>query len=131
MLNMITVMGRLTRAPELRYTQNQLPVVSFAVACERDYAQTGEKKETDFIDCVAWRKTAEFIHQYFDKGQMIAVNGRLQMRPWTDRNGNKRVSAEIVVDHAYFGEAKRQGGGVAASAEDFSDFYVSDGDLPF
>lgn len=109
MLNHIVIMGRLTRDPELRYTQQQTPVASFTVAVDRDYAnkQTGER-ETDFIDCVAWRSTGEFVSKYFAKGSMIVVSGRLQLRDWTDRDGNKRRSAEILVDSAYFGESKRR-----------------------
>lgn len=106
MLNTITIMGRLTREPELRNTQSGIPVASFTVACERDYAQ-GEQKETDFIDVVAWRKTGEFVKNYFGKGQMIIVSGRLQMRKWTDRNGANRVSAEILADRVHFGESKK------------------------
>ena len=108
MLNHITIMGRLTRDPELRYTQNQTPVASFSVACERDFgSRDGGEKQTDFIDCVAWRKTAEFVSKYFHKGSMAVVSGRLQIRDWTDRDGNKRRSAEVVVDNIYFGESRR------------------------
>ena len=108
MLNHITVMGRLTRDPELRYTQTQTPVTSFSVAVDRDYApKDGGERQTDFIDCVAWRSTAEFVSKYFQKGSMAVVSGRLQMRDWTDRDGNKRRSAEIVADNVYFGESKR------------------------
>ena len=101
-------MGRLTRDPELRYTQTQTPVTSFSVAVERDFGnrENGER-QTDFIDCVAWRSTAEFVSKYFQKGSMAVVSGRLQMRDWTDRDGNKRRSAEIVADNVYFGESKR------------------------
>ena len=121
MLNHIVVMGRLTRDPELRYTQTQTPVASFSVAVERDFADkaTGER-QTDFIDCVAWRSTAEFVSKYFQKGSMVAVSGRLQMRDWTDRDGNKRRSAEIVADNVYFGESRRSrdenAGGYSAPA---------------
>lgn len=112
MLNSIVIMGRLTRDPELRYTQSQIAVASFTVACERDYAAGGGEKETDFIDCVAWRQGGEFVFKYFHKGSMIVVDGRLQSRRWEDRDGNKRTSWEILVDHSYFGESKRddQGG---------------------
>ena len=105
MLNRIIVMGRLTRDPELRYTQSQIPVCSFSVACDRDYGQDGEH-ETDFIDVVAWRSTAEFVSKYFAKGRMAVVDGRLQLRDWTDRDGNKRRSAEVVADSVYFGDSK-------------------------
>lgn len=108
MLNHIVVMGRLTRDPELRYTQSQLPVASFTIAVDRDYSgKDGGEKQTDFIDCVAWRQTAEFVSKYFSKGSMAVVSGRLQLRDWTDRDGNKRRSAEIVADSVYFGESKR------------------------
>ena len=108
MLNHIVIMGRLTRDPEVRYTQSQLPVVSFTVAVDRDYSgRDGGERQTDFIDCVAWRQTAEFVGKYFKKGSMAVVSGRLQIRDWTDREGGKRRSAEIVVDNIYFGESKR------------------------
>ena len=112
MLNHIVIMGRLTRDPELRYTQSQTAVASFRLAVERDYAGQGQERLTDFIDCVAWRGTGEFVSKYFRKGSMIVVSGRLQMREWTDRDNNRRVSAEVVADSVYFGESKRdQGGG--------------------
>lgn len=107
MLNTITIMGRLTRDPELRYTQSQTPVASFTVACERDFAGQDQEKVTDFIDCVAWRQGGEFVSKYFHKGSMIIVDGRLQSRKWEDRDGNKRVSWEINAEHCYFGESKR------------------------
>ena len=108
MLNHIVVMGRLTRDPELRYTQSQVPVASFTVAVDRDFSgRDGGEKQTDFIDCVAWRQTGEFVSKYFAKGSMAVVSGRLQIRDWTDRDGNKRRSAEIVADNVYFGESKR------------------------
>ena len=112
MLNHIVIMGRLTRDPELRYTQSQTAVASFRLAVDRDRAPQGQERQTDFIDCVAWRSTAEFISNYFKKGSMAVVSGRLQMREWTDRDNNKRVSAEVVADSVYFGEKKSdQGGG--------------------
>lgn len=109
MLNHITIMGRLTRDPELRRTGNGLAVASFTVAVDRDWPnkETGEK-ETDFIDCVAWRQTGEFVSKYFTKGSMIVVAGRLQIRPWVDKDGNKRKSAEIVAENVYFGESKKK-----------------------
>lgn len=107
MLNTITIMGRLTRDPELRRTSSGVAVASFTLACERDFAAQGETRETDFIDIVAWRYTAEFVDKYFSKGQMAIVTGRLQIRNWEDKEGNKRRSAEILADHVYFGEAKR------------------------
>ena len=110
MLNHITIMGRLTRDPELRRTGSGVAVASFAVAVDRDFAskENGEK-ETDFIDCVAWRQTGEFVSKYFNKGRMIVVDGRLEMRDWTDKEGNKRRSAEVIVNNAYFGDSKRDG----------------------
>lgn len=102
-------MGRLTRDPELRRTGTGLAVASFSVAVGRDWPnkETGEQ-ETDFIDCVAWRQTGEFVSKYFTKGQMIVVSGRLQIRNWTDKDGNKRKTAEIVADNVYFGESKKK-----------------------
>lgn len=111
MLNKIIVMGRLTRDPELRRTQSGLSVTSFSVACDRDFKSQSGEKETDFIDIVAWRQTAEFVCKYFSKGRMAIVEGRLQIRDWQDNNGNKRRSAEIVADNVYFGDSKRDGDG--------------------
>lgn len=110
MLNHITIMGRLTRDPELRRTGNGTSVASFTVAVDRDFAQDG-KKETDFIDCVAWRQTGEFVCKYFRKGSMIVVKGRLQIRSWTDKEGNKRKTAEVVADNCYFGSSKHDSDG--------------------
>ena len=108
MLNHIVIMGRLTRDPELRKTNSGTPVASFTVAVDRDFSgKDGGEKETDFIDCVAWRNTAEFVAKYFTKGRMIVVSGRLQLRDWTDKEGNKRRSAEIVADSCYFGDSKK------------------------
>ena len=119
MLNHITLMGRLTRDPELRYTQSNTPVATFSLAVERDFGgRDGGERQTDFIDCVAWRSTGEFVSKYFQKGSMAAVSGRLQIRDWTDREGNKRRSAEVVVDNVYFCESKKSresGGSYAAS----------------
>ena len=149
MLNHITIMGRLTRDPELRYTQSQTPVASFTLAVDRDFGgRDGGEKQTDFIDCVAWRQTAEFVSKYFQKGSMAVVSGRLQIRDWTDRDGGKRRSAEVVVDNIYFGESRRRDGGdtrstndyhydsyqstpAGASASVFSDLSDDDGELPF
>lgn len=111
MLNQIVLMGRLTRDPELRHTQSGLSVTSFSLAVERDYGQNGEEKQTDFIDVVAWRNTAEFVSKYFTKGRMAVVNGRLQIRDWTDKDGNKRRSAEILADRVYFGDSRRDESG--------------------
>ena len=113
MLNHIVIMGRLTRDPELRRTGSGIAVTSFTVAVDRDFGknENGEK-ETDFIDCVAWRQTGEFVSKYFTKGRMIVVSGRLQIRSWNDKDGNKRRTAEVVADNCYFGDSKRddQGG---------------------
>ena len=111
MLNHIIIMGRLTRDPELRYTQSQTPVASFSLAVDRDFKNQDGSKDTDFIDCVAWRATAEFVSKYFTKGSMAVVSGRLQLRDWTDRDGGKRRSAEVVADNVYFGESKRDNAG--------------------
>jgi len=110
MLNHIILMGRLTRDPELRHTSTGTPVASFRLAVDRDFASkdTGERG-CDFIDVVAWRTTAEFVSKYFAKGRMAIVSGRLQMRDWTDKDGNKRTSAEVVADNVYFGDSKRDG----------------------
>ena len=112
MLNHITIMGRLTRDPELRRTGSGVAVASFTVAVDRDFGgRDGGEKETDFIDCVAWRQTGEFVSKYFTKGRMIVVSGRLQIRNWTDKEGNKRRSAEVVADNCYFGDSKRENEG--------------------
>lgn len=108
MLNQIVLMGRLTRDPELRHTQSGLSVTSFTIAVDRDFGQNGEEKQTDFIDIVAWRNTAEFVSKYFTKGRMAVVNGRLQIRDWTDKDGNKRRNAEVLADRVYFGDSKRE-----------------------
>ena len=109
MLNHITIMGRMTRDPELRRTGSGVAVTSFTVAVDRDITskETGER-ETDFIDCVAWRGTGEFVGKHFTKGSVIVVSGRLQVRGWTDKDGNKRRAAEVVADNVYFGESKKQ-----------------------
>lgn len=107
MLNHVVLMGRLTRDPELRRTANGIAVASFSLAVDRDFAAQGAEKETDFIDIVAWRNTAEFVSKYFTKGRMAVVSGRLQIRSWTDKDGNKRRTAEIVADNVYFGDSKR------------------------
>ena len=152
MLNHITIMGRLTRDPELRYTQSQTPVASFTLAVDRDFGgRDGGEKQTDFIDCVAWRQTAEFVSKYFAKGSMAVVSGRLQIRDWTDREGGKRRSAEVVVDNIYFGESRRRDSSEGSSYDSrssyssyeaprsaspapsspFSDLDDGDGELPF
>ena len=152
MLNHITIMGRLTRDPELRYTQSQTPVASFTLAVDRDFGgRDGGEKQTDFIDCVAWRSSAEFVSKYFHKGSMAVVSGRLQINSYTDRDGNKRNRAEVVVDNMYFGESRRreddgnnygsrstnsfdryeQSSRASAPSSPFSDLSDDDGELPF
>lgn len=108
MLNHITIMGRLTKDPELRRTGSGVAVTSFTLAVDRDFAdkQSGQK-ETDFIECVAWRNTAEFVDKYFGKGRLAVVSGRLQIRSWTDKDGNKRKTAEVVAENVYFGDSKQ------------------------
>ena len=112
MLNRIVIMGRLTRDPELRRTQNGTAVTSFSIAVDRDFkSRDNGEKATDFIDVVAWRQTAEFVCQYFTKGRMAVVEGRLQIRDWQDKDGNKRRSAEVVADNVYFGDSRPAGNG--------------------
>lgn len=125
-------MGRLAADPILRRTQTGVAVASFTLACERDYAPQGGEKETDFIDVVCWRSTAEFVDKYFSKGRMAVVSGRLQIRDWTDKDGNKRRSAEILADRVYFGDAKRDGD-AQESKSDFTEISndEEDEDLPF
>lgn len=124
MLNTITIMGRLTRDPELRHTQSDLAVASFTLAVDQDYAK--DEKKTDFIDCVAWRQTGEFVSKYFNKGSMAVVSGRLQIREWTDKEGNKRRSAEVVADHVYFGDIKKK-----EDSPGLTEIGDGDGVLPF
>ena len=117
MLNHIVIMGRLTRDPELRRTGTGVAVASFSLAVDRDFSpRDGGERETDFIDCVAWRQTGEFVSKYFTKGRMAVVSGRLQIRSWTDKDGNKRRTAEVVADNVYFGDSKRDGDGGSYSA---------------
>lgn len=141
MLNRVIVMGRLTRDPEMRHTQSGTAVCSFSIACDRDIVskQSGER-ETDFIDVIAWRGTGEFVGKYFTKGRMIVVVGRLQIRDWTDKDGNKRRSAEIVADNVYFGDSKKDAEVAGATShtptastvpQQSSDIAESDDDLPF
>lgn len=137
MLNKAILMGRLTRDPELRRTQSGTAVTSFTLAVDRDFKNQNGEKETDFIDVVAWRNTAEFVSKYFLKGRMAVVEGRLQVRDWTDKDGQKRRSTEVIADNAYFGDSKRDEGGfhpaggpVDVSANDFAEV-EDDGELPF
>lgn len=149
MLNKIILMGRLTRDPELRRTGSGTAVTSFSIACDRDFKGQNGEKETDFIDVVAWRNTAEFASKYFTKGRMAVVEGRLQMRDWTDKDGNKRRSAEVVADSVYFGDSKRDDApahnalpygtpyGSSGAPQpvdahtDFAEIGEEDGELPF
>lgn len=132
-LNRIDIMGRLTKAPELRYTAQGTPVTSFTLAVDRDYQGGGNERQTDFIDCVAWRGTADFVSKYFNKGSMAVVTGRLQIRDWEDKNGNKRRSAEVIADSVYFGESrKRDTEGVNVDPPKFVEMEDGgDGTLPF
>ena len=149
MLNRILLMGRLTRDPEMRQTQGGASVASFSIAVDRDFKdkQTGEKA-TDFIDIVAWRQTAEFVSRFFAKGRMAVVEGRLQIRDWTDKDGGKRRTAEVVADNVYFGDSKKDSEGGAGSSypgpaggyaappsgpngNEFGDLADDDGELPF
>lgn len=144
MLNHITIMGRLTKDPEMRRTASGIACASFTLAVDRDYSNNGEK-ETDFIDCVAWRSTAEFVQKYFTKGRMTVASGRLQIRSWTDNSGNKRRTAEVVADNVYFGDSKKESdnsgytgfipnSSVPTASAPVSDFAMLDDDdaqLPF
>ena len=153
MLNHIVLMGRLTRDPELRHTQTGTPVASFSLAVDRDFKDKASgERVTDWIPVVAWEARAKFVQQYFHKGQMAVVEGRLQIRDWTDKDGGKRRSAEVVADNVYFGDSKRDGGdnsgynpgyapapashsaapsNFSASGSDFAEIGEDDGDLPF
>ena len=147
MLNHITIMGRLTRDPELRMTQSQTQVVSFTLAVDRDFGgRDGSERQTDFIDCVAWRQTAEFVSKYFQKGRMAVVSGRLQSRKWETREGEKRTSWEVVADNVYFGDSRRDGDSNESrtytrdyeapksspkASSPFEDLGGDDGELPF
>mgnify|MGYP003608354722 CR=1 FL=1 len=134
MLNKIIIMGRMTKDPELRYTQSQTAVASFTLAVDRDYQTGGSEKQTDFIDCVAWRQTGTFVSNYFFKGSMAVVVGRLQLRDWTDKNGNKHRAAEVVADNVYFGDSKKDAasdGGNAAPTTAYAAIDVDDSQLPF
>ena len=138
MLNHITIMGRLTRDPELRRTGSGVAVTSFTLAVDRDFTN-GDQKEVDFIDCVAWRQTGEFVSKYFRKGRMAVVTGKLQNRTWTDKEGNKRKAAEVVADNVYFGDSKPESTGSAygsyyppaAPGSDFSMMEDDDQQLPY
>ena len=122
MINSVALVGRVTRDIELRSTKTGNSVASFTLACDRDFAAQGAEKETDFIDVVAWRNTAEFVSKYFSKGRMAVVSGRLQIRNWKDKEGNKRKTAEIVAESVYFGDSKRDGQNDSAAAPASSEF---------
>ena len=121
MLNEVILMGRLTRDPDVRMTQNGTTAANFALACERDYAPQGQDRETDFFDIVAFRNTADFVGQYFAKGQLVAVKGRLQQRDWTDKQGNKRRTTEILADRCYFAEKRQHRDASDAGFQQMSD----------
>ena len=142
MLNHIVLMGRLTRDPELRRTGSGVAVASFTIACDRDFKSSTGEKETDFIEVTAWRSTAEFVDKYFSKGRMAVVSGRLQIRGWTDKDGNKRKTAEVVADNVYFADSKKDDGTgystqnytaapAPAPASDFAMLEDDDSQLPF
>lgn len=136
MLNKIILMGRLTRDPELRHTGSGTAVASFSLAVDRDFKNQSGEKETDFIDIVAWRNTAEFVSKYFSKGRMAVVEGRLQIRDWTDKEGGKRRSAEVIAESVYFGDSKKESSGSSYAApsstdQDFAEIGEEDGELPF
>ena len=147
-MNHIVLMGRLTRDPELRHTPNGIAVASFSLAVDRGFTpRDGGERQTDFIDIVAWRHNAEFVSKYFIKGQMAAVAGRLQIRDWTDKEGNKRKSAEVVAENIYFAESKKSKEAVAGFSgpkddydarfsspvpgSEYSELEIDDGELPF
>lgn len=136
-LNSVHIMGRITKEPELRFTQSETAVVSFTLAVDRDYQIGGSERQTDFVECVAWRKTAEFVSKHFHKGQMMALHGSLQSRKWQDKDGNNRVSWEVVADSVYFcGDKKSENSGdtykgVNVDPPTFTDLPDGDGELPF
>lgn len=143
MLNRVILMGRLTKDPELRHTQSDIPVASFTLAVDRGYKRDNDAVNADFINIVAWRGTAEFVSKWFSKGQLVAVSGKLQVRNWTDANGNNRTAVEVVADEAFFAESKQKktegtyntGGSEFAETEpiqgDFEEIIGDDGKLPF
>ena len=141
MLNKIIIMGRFARDPELRRTGSGTAVTSFSLACDRDFKSQSGDKETDFIEVVAWKNTAEFVSKYFSKGRMAVVEGRLQIRDWTDKAGNKRVTAEVVADNVYFADSKRSESNdnqkenfnalSGRLSDDFVPISEEDGEIPF
>ena len=141
MLNKVVIMGRFTKDPELRRTGSGTAVTSFSLACDRDFKSQSGEKETDFIDVVAWKNTAEFVSKYFSKGRMAVVEGRLQIRDWTDKAGNKRTTAEVVADNVYFADSKRSESNdnqkenfnalSGRLSDDFVPISEEDGEIPF
>lgn len=141
MLNKVVLMGRLTKGPELRRTGSGTAVTSFSLACDRDFKSQSGEKETDFIEVVAWKTTAEFVSKYFSKGRMAVVEGRLQIRNWTDKAGNKRTTAEVVADNVYFADSKRSESNdnqkenfnalSGRISDDFAPISEEDGEIPF
>ena len=149
MLNKVILMGRLTRDPELRHTQSDVPVASFSLAVDRGYSRRDDSQQNvDFINIVAWRNTAEFVSKWFSKGQLVAVSGRLQVRTYKDRDDNTRTVYEVVADECFFAESKRDSASVSSfapdmsapvsgglnsvsSASDFEELVGDDGELPF
>ena len=141
MLNKVVIMGRFTKDPELRRTGNGTAVTSFSLACDRDFKSQSGDKETDFIEVVAWKNTAEFVSKYFSKGRMAVVEGRLQIRDWTDKAGNKRTTAEVVADNVYFADSKRSESNdnqkenfnalSGRLSDDFVPISEEDGEIPF
>ena len=141
MLNKVVLMGRLTKDPELRRTGSGTAVTSFSLACDRDFKSQSGDKETDFIEVVAWKNTAEFVSKYFSKGRMAVVEGRLQIRDWTDKSGNKRTTAEVVADNVYFADSKRSESNdnqkenfnalSGRMSDDFVPISEEDGEIPF
>lgn len=141
MLNKIILMGRLCTNPELRRTGSGTSVTSFSLACDRDFKSQSGEKETDFIDVVAWKNTAEFVSKYFSKGRMAVVDGRLQIRDWTDKDGGKRRSAEVIAENVYFADSKRSESNdnqkenfnalSGRVSDDFVPISEEDGEIPF
>ena len=141
MLNKVVIMGRFTKDPELRRTGSGTAVTSFSLACDRDFKSQSGDKETDFIEVVSWKNTAEFVSKYFRKGRMAVVEGRLQIRDWTDKAGNKRTTAEVVADNVYFADSKRSESNdnqrenfnalSGRVSDDFAPISEEDGEIPF
>lgn len=136
MLNKVFLQGRLVADPELRHTQQGTPVASYRLAVDRDYkSKDSNAQNTDFVNIVSWRNTAEFVSRYFTKGRMMLVEGRLQMRSYTDKDGNRRVAAEVVTDNVHFADSRKDGGnnedGSLQESAGFEELADDDGDLPF